>query len=184
MKQGEIVKTLTSKSGQHVTIRHPHKDDLDSIHAYAIALANEDTFVELVHPPTREEEEKFVTAMLEKMEKGEGVYLVLEIEGKIVGMTHVEKFNKHRKKHVGQVALAIQKDHRDEGIGSEFFRALIEEADKTDFKLLMLTCFANNFRAIHVYEKMGFVKYGVLPKAIFYKGEYVDEVQMYKMLSD
>jgi RimJ/RimL family protein N-acetyltransferase len=31
-----------------------------------------------------------------------------------------------------------------------------------------------------MYQKFGFIEYGTLPKGILYKGEYIDEIKMYK----
>lgn len=39
--------------------------------------------------------------------------------------------------------------------------------------------FANNDGARGFYRKMGFRESGRIPKAIFYKGRYVDQVLMY-----
>ena len=47
-------------------------------------------------------------------------------------------------------------------------------------KLFSLEVFAVNDLAIRMYEKFGFKEFGRLPKAILYKGEYVDEIYMYR----
>jgi diamine N-acetyltransferase len=46
----------------------------------------------------------------------------------------------------------------------------------------MLTVFANNARALHVYRKIGFVETGRIPKKFFKEGQYLDEVIMTMML--
>jgi L-amino acid N-acyltransferase YncA len=38
----------------------------------------------------------------------------------------------------------------------------------------------NGAMSIHVYEKFGFKECGRIPKSLFYKGEYVDEIVMVK----
>ena len=54
---------------------------------------------------------------------------------------------------------------------------------KSAFEQLELTVFADNTRAIRLYEKVGFVKTGVLPRAYRLKdGSYHDEVQMVYMI--
>jgi len=45
-----------------------------------------------------------------------------------------------------------------------------------------LTAFASNKRAIRVYEKVGFVQTGTVPKKHFKEGKYIDEVIMTKLL--
>jgi len=47
---------------------------------------------------------------------------------------------------------------------------------------LTLSAFATNKPAIHVYEKVGFVQTGTIPKKHFKEGKYIDEIIMTKLL--
>jgi RimJ/RimL family protein N-acetyltransferase len=47
---------------------------------------------------------------------------------------------------------------------------------------ILLEVFSINERAIHVYEKMGYRKIGVIPGGVKYRGEHVDSVYMLKKL--
>ena len=59
----------------------------------------------------------------------------------------------------------------------------IEQAKLNGFELLELGVFEDNEPAIHLYEKLGFVKYGIQPRAFKLKdGTYRDEIIMVKML--
>jgi RimJ/RimL family protein N-acetyltransferase len=49
-------------------------------------------------------------------------------------------------------------------------------------KVLTLSAFATNKRALHVYEKVGFTRTGVIPKKFFKEGVYIDEIVMTKIL--
>jgi RimJ/RimL family protein N-acetyltransferase len=89
---------------------------------------------------------------------------------------------KNRQVHVGEVDIAVAKPYREEGIGLILFNIMILEAKRIGLKLLRLYCYENNPRAIHVYEKIGFHKVGVIPEAILYKGTYVGQVIMYLSL--
>jgi RimJ/RimL family protein N-acetyltransferase len=53
-----------------------------------------------------------------------------------------------------------------------------------DLKLVYLFVFANNKRARYFYRKVGFRDCGRIPKAILYKGKYVDQVFMYVDLEE
>ena len=61
-------------------------------------------------------------------------------------------------------------------------KVLLEEAKKVGIKILKLWVFANNPRAIHTYEKLGFEKFGQVPEEILYKGKYVDHILMCRKL--
>jgi RimJ/RimL family protein N-acetyltransferase len=49
-------------------------------------------------------------------------------------------------------------------------------------KLLTLSVYATNERAKHVYQKLGFVETGRIPKKFFKEGKYVDEITMAEAL--
>jgi RimJ/RimL family protein N-acetyltransferase len=72
----------------------------------------------------------------------------------------------------------IKQGYRDAGLGTEIMRTQIDLAKKMELKVLTLTAFASNKRAIHVYEKVGFVQTGTIPRKHFKDSEYVDEVIM------
>ena len=61
-------------------------------------------------------------------------------------------------------------------------KTLLEQAQKMGLKVLTLTAFATNKRAIHVYEKVGFVQTGAIPKKHFKEGKYIDEIILTKLL--
>jgi RimJ/RimL family protein N-acetyltransferase len=61
-------------------------------------------------------------------------------------------------------------------------KSLIEQARAVGLKLLTLSVYATNERAKHVYQKLGFVETGRIPKKFFKEGEYVDEITMVEAL--
>jgi UDP-4-amino-4,6-dideoxy-N-acetyl-beta-L-altrosamine N-acetyltransferase len=71
------------------------------------------------------------------------------------------------------------------GAGEFSTRAAVKHAF-TDLNLhrLYLTVLPTNTRAIHLYEKVGFVVEGRLRAAVFKQGQFVDMVQMSLLASD
>lgn len=66
-------------------------------------------------------------------------------------------------------------DSQNKGAGSEAVRLLIEHGFVTlRLHRIMLHVFSTNLRAIHVYEKNGFIQEGVLREAAFIQGRWVD----------
>jgi RimJ/RimL family protein N-acetyltransferase len=61
-------------------------------------------------------------------------------------------------------------------------RTLIKHARFMGLKVLTLSVFESNKRAIHVYESVGFVQTGRTPRKFLREGEYVDEVIMTLLL--
>ncbi len=179
MEFGKIITSFKSKKGNTVEFRYPSQDEFQATWGFACDLAEEDTFVMLSGaPPTEEEEKKWFTDMLESVSKKESVRLSVYVNGTFAGNGRVDK-GKYRHAHVGSMGLSLRPQYREEGIGTELMRSLIDEARKLGLRLLTLSCFENNPRALHVYEKLGFMKSGVTPGAILYKGDYIGEVHFY-----
>ena len=85
-------------------------------------------------------------------------------------------------KHVGVLGIVVERGFRDLGIGTEMMKILVEQAMNLGLKVLTLQAYATNRRAVHVYEKLGFVQTGRVPKKYFKEGQYVDEVIMTKLV--
>lgn len=114
----------------------------------------------------------------EKIETGKKIQLVAEVNGNYAGSCEIRIHDK-RQSHVGDIGIALAKDFRDEIIGVELLSTLIEEGKKAGLRLLIPHCFENNDRAIHLYEKLGFIRAGLVPGMYAYKGSFVGEVTLY-----
>jgi RimJ/RimL family protein N-acetyltransferase len=76
-------------------------------------------------------------------------------------------------------------NHTGKGFGTEAMELIINYVFN-DLKLnrLQLEVFSHNVRGIRAYEKAGFVKEGILREALFYQGNYSDEIIMSILKSD
>jgi len=184
MTLGKVLTRFQSTKGNDVVIRYTKWEDLDDMLAYANALSKEDTFVELSGEKlTRNVEIKYLGDLIQDMEKGEAVCLVAIVNGKYAGSSEIHR-GVRRKKHVGMIGISLSAAFREEGIGSKLLEAIIGEGKKMDLRLLAMNCFDVNTRALHVYEKLGFRKAGLLPAAYAYKGKYHGEYTLYLPLKD
>jgi len=116
------------------------------------------------------------------MEKDETFYMVAEVDGKVVGMSEVNRRLSGYETHVRALGIAIRNNFRNLGIGTEMIKNLVERTQGMNLEVLTLSTFATNERAIHGYEKVGFVQTGRIPKKFFKDGKYIDEVIMTKVL--
>jgi RimJ/RimL family protein N-acetyltransferase len=182
MESKKFLKTFTSKKGHIIVFRYVQREDLDDMLDYINGLITEDTYIEKSgNLVTHDEEEEVLTKMLARMSLGEFVNVVALVDGKYAGSGDVRR-GKLRHSHVANLGISIAKEYRDEGIGTELLKTLIDEGKKLGLRLLTLNCYENNERALHVYESLGFKKAGVYPGAISFKGEYIGEVHMYLSL--
>jgi len=181
MKTGKIVKSFKAKDGREVVLRTPKWEDLDDLLELINSLVEEDAEIIINEKVSREEEIEWLSGTLASLEKDEVFFLVAEVDGKVVASSSIRPLRGFDK-HVGILGVVLKSGVRDVGIGTEMMKALVEQAYEMGLKVLTLTVFATNKRAIHVYKKVGFAQTGTIPKKHFKDGRYIDEVIMTKVL--
>ena len=122
---------------------------------------------------------------IENLLKLEGtLYLVAEVNKKVVGYLDFKNGGFRRTKHSGTLSIFILKEWRHFGIGRLLMERLIEWAENnTLIEKLTLAVFSTNERAIELYKKLGFIEEGRCPKDMKIKdGAYIDSILMYKFV--
>ena len=100
--------------------------------------------------------------------------LVAEVDGRVVGYINLTRL-KNRLAHVGHVGMAVHDDFQDRGIGSILMRAALDMADNwLNLVRVELHVYTDNLRAIHLYEKTGFVIEGTRKAIAYREGTYAD----------
>jgi RimJ/RimL family protein N-acetyltransferase len=173
---------VTTKSGLKLTIRPSRLSDAEAMIDFINPISSERTFITFQGEQlTLKEEQSYLKNMVKKVKNHESVQLLAIHDGKVVANTSIE-LNIRVNHHVGTFAIAISKEYRGEGLGSTIIDLLFQYAKEnlSSLKIVELKVFANNERAQHVYRKLGFKEYGRLPQGVFYQGEYIDEIFMYR----
>ena len=179
MEFGKIISSFKNAKGNEVIFRVPTPEDFTSMWKFACALCEEDTFVKLSgSPPTRESEMKWFNDALENVKNNQAIHICVFVENRFAGNAEV-RIGKMRLRYTGNVGISLLPNHRDGGIGTEILQTLISESRKIGLRVLTLTCLENNPRALHVYEKTGFKRVGVIPNSVEFKGTFVGEVVLY-----
>ena len=181
MKSGKLVRRFYARDKRKVILRTPRWEDLDDFLQLINSLVEERAEILRTESVPREEEIDFLSRVLSHLEKNEVFYLVAEADGRAVGVSEISPRTGYEA-HLGVIGIAIRNGFRDLGIGTEMMKTMIRQAEKMELKALTLTTFANNKRAIHVYEKVGFVQTGRVPKNFFKDGKYIDGIVMTKLL--
>jgi RimJ/RimL family protein N-acetyltransferase len=181
MKAGQVIQSFSAEDGRKVVLRTPKWEDLDDLLELINSLVEEGAEITKNEKFSREAEIDWLSKTLASLEKDEIFCLVAEVDGKVVGSSDIHPLSGFSK-HVGIVGMIIKNGFREIGIGTEVLKTLVEQARKMGLKVLTLSAFATNKRAIHVYEKVGFVRTGVIPKKLFKDGVYIDEIIMTKSL--
>ena len=91
--------------------------------------------------------------------------------------------NALKTRHRAVMGISILKDYWGCGLGHFLMQLAIDQTRANGFEQLELGVYSDNSRAIHLYEKFGFERYGIQPRAFKLKdGTYRDEIIMVKML--
>jgi putative acetyltransferase len=107
----------------------------------------------------------------------EGLFsLVASVEDEVVGSLSLSTFpHRPRRRHVGEIGMAVQDDWQGKGIGAALFEAALDLADNwLNLARLELTVFVDNVPAIRLYQKFGFATEGTLVRYAFRDGQYAD----------
>ena len=169
------------RDGREVILRTPRLEDLDNLMELINSLVDEKAEIARTEKVTREEEAEWLPKMLSNLEKNELFFLVAEVGGKVVASSDIHIL-RGDEKHVGVLGIVVKSGFRDSGIGKEMMKTLEEQSVALGLKVLTLQVLATNKRAIHVYENVGFVQTGRVPKKHFREGQYIDEVIMTKLI--
>ena len=183
MEPGTEITRFKTKQGKEVVVTTLQKSDLDDLLTYANNLIDEDTFVLLSGDHlTRKHEKKYVDDAIVAMREKKKMHFIARIDRTLAASFEV-RILPFRKSHAGEIGISLAPAYRGSGIGTMCMELLISEAKKAGLRLLTLTCFAINKRALHMYKSFGFQKAGRIPGLFYYKGKYEDEMIMYLPLA-
>jgi len=117
-------------------------------------------------------------------EPPEGTFnLVACAENEIIGQLGLHTFPNHpRRRHAGQIGMAVMDDWQGKGAGTALMQAAVDLADKwLNLTRLELDVYTDNEPAIRLYKKFGFVIEGTLVNYAYRDGQYVDTYTMARL---
>ena len=74
--------------------------------------------------------------------------------------------------------MGVTPSHRGHGVGRRLINAALKQARETGFVRIEFDVHADNSRAIALYDKVGFVREGIVRDAVFIDGKYRDAITM------
>lgn len=107
-----------------------------------------------------------------------------EDSGELLGLYILHPNNIGRCGHICNASYAVKADKRGLGVGEALVTHCMKKGGELGFRILQFNAVvANNHGALHLYEKLGFVKLGVIPNGFLMKdGTYQDIVPHYHLL--
>jgi putative acetyltransferase len=110
------------------------------------------------------------------------VQLVGLIDGKVVGNIGLHREIAHRRAHCASIGMAVHDAYAGRGVGSALMQAVVDLAERWwNIKRLELSVYADNPRAIALYERFGFQREGLHRAYAWRDGEYVDSLAMARL---
>lgn len=108
--------------------------------------------------------------------------LVAVIDGRVIGSIGLHRGQLHRRSHTASLGMAVHDAFAGRGAGSALLAAAVDLAERWwNIKRLELNVYADNMRAIALYERFGFEREGVHRNYAWRDGAYVDSVSMARL---
>lgn len=168
------------KDGNVVVIRTAVPDDAVAVLEHAKAILTEDLFnVTTIgeFEVTEEQERQWLGDIYDNPGH---IALLAEVSGELAGFAYCQNNARKRVGHVGTLHMGVASGFRGNGVGSCLLEALIDWANANCvIEKLCLNVFADNEKAMSMYEKLGFVEYGRrIDEIKIGPGKYVDDIMM------
>lgn len=127
------MKLLYLKDGKLLIIKEAAGADASKILDYVNSISSQSDF--LTFGPgefmmTVEQEEKFLE---DTSKRNNALYIIGELDGKIVGSLNFSAGTRPRKAHIGEFGVSVLKDCWGNGIATELIKYLIAWADNKGF---------------------------------------------------
>jgi RimJ/RimL family protein N-acetyltransferase len=174
------------KRGGAGLVRAGTPDDAAATSALVLSVMRESAF-SITEPdefqPTEEQERDWIRVYAEDPAS---LLLVAEADGSVVGMLDFRAETRRRLAHTGSFGISVAAEWREQGVGTALIQTLLEWARvNPQIEKVCLGVLGGNERAIHVYQKLGFVEEGRRPGQIkMSAGHYVDEILMYRLVKE
>ncbi|MEK7075258.1 MAG: GNAT family N-acetyltransferase, partial [Patescibacteria group bacterium] len=155
----------TNLDGLDILLRYPKSGDAKSMCDYINILSKEKTYITWQGEKLKlKDEEKYLNDQLERIKNKETVQLLIFVNNKLSGISSID-LGKRIQSHIGNFGISIAKEFRGKGLGKLLMKNVLDQATTNirDLKIITLEVFAENKRAMSIYENFGFKKYGKLP---------------------
>lgn len=105
--------------------------------------------------------------------------LAAVIGGRVVGFIGLHRVPHHRRSHAASLGMAVHDAYAGRGAGTALMTAVVDLAERWwNVRRLELNVYADNQRAIALYERFGFEREGSHRAYAWRDGAYVDSLSM------
>jgi putative acetyltransferase len=127
----------------HVSIRHAEPDDAQAIHRILSGARVTAGTMQLPLQSVADVRKRFFS------ETREGLYDLVACVEEVVGHLGLQMFTRPRRRHVGEIGMAVGDDWQGQGIGTALMEAALDLADNwLNLRRVELTVYADNAAGI------------------------------------
>ncbi len=161
------------------TLRCPTIEDAGELSELRVRIDGETEFLDREPGEDLLTPEDFAELILEDTTAARALFLVAEVEGKLVGFTRCICSKQKRFHHKAEFGICILQEYCGQGIGKIMLEQVLEWADSVSIQKISLSVVQTNVNAIQLYKKLGFVEEGLLVKDRIHRdGNYYNTVLM------
>lgn len=175
---------ITARDGRRVLLRAPKAGDAPALLAFINAVSRERIYLSYQGEQlSLADEEMWLRGRLAGIAAGREVFFLLEDGRRVVGTASIQARGL-AERHVADLGISLASGYRGVGLGSALLGAIVDEARRriAGLQIITLAVFAGNEPAIRLYERHGFVRYGLLPGGFRHRGQMVDALLMYRVV--
>ncbi len=184
MRLGPIF--VKDKYGNDIELRNAEVSDAPALIEYLKVTSSETSFLvrepeEIASSISPEDEKSFIQA---RIDSGRELMLAAFEDGKHIGNCSLASIGSYKRySHRCSVAIALYQAYCSRGIGKIMMETVLDIAKEIGYEQAELEVMADNKRAISLYEKLGFKRFGRFPNNMKYAdGSYDDAYWMMKRL--
>jgi RimJ/RimL family protein N-acetyltransferase len=173
------VKEIKLRNGKNLMIENGDRCHAKEMMEYIDKISIESDFLTFGQGEfniTLEDEEKFIETT---SKKNNALFIIGQIDGKIVGNLNFSGGERPRIAHRGEMGVSVLKEYWGQGIGTELIKYLIHWAKESDIiKKINLRVRTDNVSGINLYKKLGFVEEGIIKREFLIDNKFYDSLCM------
>ncbi|WP_066071542.1 GNAT family N-acetyltransferase [Neobacillus soli] len=160
-------------------IRYALEEDAQNLSEVRVQIDGETENMDREKGEAYIDEAGFKAIIQDDTEKMNHLFLVAEVNDRIVGFSRCEGNNLKRTSHKVEFGVCVLKEFWGHGIGQNLLKESIHWADANGIKKITLNVLETNDKAIKLYQKYGFEVEGILKKdKILSDGNYYNTILM------
>ena len=158
------------KMNEKVSLRPFEKEDIP----LKVKWVNDSENNEFLHydiPLTVEKTQKWWEGVKDREDRKDFIILYEEIPVGLIGLLNIDKKNSNAELHI----ILGEKEYKGKGIAKKAVKALLDYSfSKKELNKVFLYVDDDNEIAKKLYEKVGFIKEGILKSHMYHNGQFID----------